>query len=459
MSPFWTLARVASALGGGPCDDRPIRAICSDTRAIQPGDLFVALKGEQHDAHQFLAEAVAKGAAAVIVENAESAKGLGVPAYIVPDTLHALGALGRARRLAWGGPVVAVAGSNGKTSTKELIRAALGARLDVHATKGNLNNQIGVPLTLLAIPDGADVAVIEMGTNVPGEIALLRKIAEATIAVVTTVQEEHLEGFGDLAGVMREEASLLDGAAVAIVPSDEPALVSESVRRARRTVTAGVGSGDVMATAITLAPDGTGAVVVDGTRVQVPLRGRHNLNNAMIALAVAREFGIQIEDAGAAIAALNLANMPSMRSAVEPLGEALLINDAYNSNPGSARAALALLKQVGAGRQRVAVLGTMRELGAQAKRAHEEIAAEALRSGAQIIAGIGEFAAALQEIAPDDERVVTANDIDDLWPKLQSRLTADAAILLKASRGVRLERLLPHLTAWAAEEVSPYRAS
>jgi UDP-N-acetylmuramoyl-tripeptide--D-alanyl-D-alanine ligase len=459
MNQFWTLARVASALGGGPCDERPIRAVCTDTRAIQPGDLFVALKGETHDAHMFLTEAIAKGAAAVVVQTTESAKGLGVPAYVVPNTLHALGALGRARRLAWGGAVVAVGGSNGKTSTKELIRAALSARLDVHATKGNLNNQIGVPLTLLAIPDGADVAVVELGTNVPGEIALLRAIVEPSISVVTTVQEEHLEGFGDLAGVMREEASLLDGAAVAIVPSDEPALVSESVQRARRTVTAGVGSGDVMATAITLAPDGTGAVVVDGTRVHVPLRGRHNLNNAMIALAVAREFGIAIEDAGAAIAAMNLSAMPSMRSAVEPLGEALLINDAYNSNPGSARAALALLKQVGANRQRVAILGTMRELGAASDRAHADIAGEALRSGAQIVAGIGEFAAALEKIAPDDDRVVTANDIDDLWPQLKDRLVADAAILLKASRGVRLERLLPHLTAWAAEEVSPYRAT
>jgi UDP-N-acetylmuramoyl-tripeptide--D-alanyl-D-alanine ligase len=459
MSTFWTLARVARALGGGPSDDRPIRSVCTDTRAIQPGDLFVALKGETHDAHLFLADAVAKGAIAVVVHSAESAANLGVPAYVVPDTLHALGALGRARRLAWGGPVVAVGGSNGKTSTKELIRAALGARLDVHATKGNLNNQIGVPLTLLAIPDGADVAVIELGTNVPGEIALLRAIVQATVSVVTTVQEEHLEGFGDLAGVMREEASLLDGAAVAIVPSDEPALVSESVRRARRTVTAGVGSGDVMATAISLAPDGTGAVVVDGTRINVPLRGRHNLNNAMIALAVAREFGISIADAGAAITAMNLTAMPSMRSAVEPLGEALLINDAYNSNPGSARAALALLKQVGANRQRVAVLGTMRELGAAAERAHTEIAAEALRSGATIVAGIGEFAQALEKIAPGDDRVVTASDVEDLWPKLQSRLAADAVILLKASRGVRLERLLPHLTAWAAEDVSPYRTT
>ena len=459
MSGFWTLARIARALGGGPCDDRPIRAVCTDTRAIERGDLFVALKGEKFDAHDYLAAAVEKGAAAVIVHDAQRAANLGVPVYVVADTLHALGQLGRARRLAWNGPVVAVGGSNGKTSTKELIRAALGARLDVHATKGNLNNQIGVPLTLLAIPDGADVAVVELGTNMPGEIALLRKIVEPTIAVVTTVQEEHLEGFGDLAGVMREEAALLDGTATAVIPTDEPALVTEAVRRARRTVTAGLGAGDVMAASFGLAPDGTGWVVVDGERLTIPLRGLHNLKNAMLALAVARECGVQIADAGAAIAAMDTSRLPSMRSAVESLGEALLINDAYNSNPASARAALALLDQIGAGRQRVAILGTMRELGAHALRAHAEVARDALNSGATIVAGIGEFAAALRAAAPNDQRVVVADDIDDLWPLLEPRLAADAVILLKASRGVRLERLLPQLSAWAAEEVSPYRSS
>jgi UDP-N-acetylmuramoyl-tripeptide--D-alanyl-D-alanine ligase len=458
MNTFWTLTRIARALGGGPCDDRPIRAVCTDTRAIQRGDLFVALKGENHDAHDYLAEAVAKGAVAVVVSDAQRAAGLGVPAYIVPDTLHALGALGRARRLAWGGPLVAVGGSNGKTSTKELIRAALGARLDVHATKGNLNNQIGVPLTLLAIPDGADVVVAELGTNIPGEIALLRRIVEASVAVVTTVQEEHLEGFGDLAGVMREEASLLDGAPVAVIPADEPALASEAARRARRTVTAGLGAGDLMASTFGLGADGTGWAVLEGTRVTVPLRGLHNLRNAMLAVAVARECGVELGDAAAAIAAMDVTALPSMRSAVTPLGEALLINDAYNSNPGSARAALALLGQLGEGRQRVAVLGTMRELGAHADAAHDEIARDALRSGAAIVAGIGDFAAALQRAAPNDDRVVTANDVDDLWPKLRARLAADAVILLKASRGVRLERLLPQLTEWAAEDASPYRS-
>ena len=449
---FWTLARVAQALGSGPSDTRAVRSICTDTRQVQPGDLFVALRGDTFDAHEFLHQAVAKGAVAVVVRDAKYGLALGVPVYVVTDTVHALGLLGRYRRRVWGRPVIAVGGSNGKTSTKELIRAALGARLAVHATQGNLNNQIGVPLTLLAIPDDADIAVIEVGTNTPGEIALLRTIVEPNIAVVTTVQEEHLEGFGDLAGVMREEATLLDGVPIAVVPASDTTLVAEARRRAGRTVTSGLSDGDLVAAGFGLTPDGRSWIDLDGTRIVVPLRGEHNGRNAMLALAVASECGISIAEAGAAISAIDVTALPEMRSAVTPLGAALLINDAYNSNPGSATAALALLVAVGAGRQRVAVLGTMRELGAQAERAHREIAQAALDSGVELIAGIGDFARVLTEMGKGqsrDARVITASDVEELWPMLAPKLAPTAAILLKASRGVRLERLVPLLSAWS----------
>jgi len=439
-SPFWTLARVAQALGGGPSDGRPLAGITTDTRKIRPGECFVALKGENFDAHEFLGEAVAAGAAALVVNDARRAASLGVPVFEVPDTLIALGALGRYRRLAWGRPVIAVGGSNGKTSTKELLKAVLGSRLHVHATTGNLNNRIGVPLTLLALDDAADVAVIEAGTNVPGEIAILREIIHPDLAVVTTVQEEHLEGLGDLAGVMAEELSLTDSVPVAVVPGGEPAVVEQATRRAGRTITPELPSSHG------LHEDGRGWIEIEGTRLEVPLRGTHNLRNAALAIAVGREFGLSTAEM-----AEGLARMPSppMRSAVSPLGKALLLNDAYNANPGSARAALALLGDIGGTRQRVAVLGTMRELGAHAPRAHREIAEAALAGGHDLVCGIGEFAPALEALAPGDARVITAADVDDLWPKLQPRLAADAAILLKASRGVKLERLVPILTTWA----------
>ncbi len=447
---FWTLARVARAVGlEGQYDERPIAGISTDTRSLATGDCFVALRGERFDGHDHLEAAIAAGAAALVVQDVRQAPLVGVPVFEVPDTLVALGQLARYRRDAWSKPVIAVGGSNGKTSTKELLKAALGSTYTVHATTGNLNNRIGVPLTLLALDDAADLAVIEAGTNEPGEIALLREIIRPDVAVVTTVQEEHLEGFGDLAGVLAEELSLCDDVPIAVVPVDEADVVREAKIRAGRTVRAGLDAGERHATSHGMNPNGTGWCYWEGARVEVPLPGAHNLRNATLALAVASEFGVAPERAAAAIAAMP---QPPMRSAVGPLGRALLVNDCYNSNPGSARAAIALLRDVGAGRQRVAVLGTMRELGAASERAHREVAEAALASGAELVAGIGEFAAPLKALGEAQrvlQRVLVAEDVDDLWSLLQSRLAPDAVILLKASRGVRLERLLPLLTTWA----------
>ena len=465
-APFWTLTRVADALAGALADgptkptsaranpahprgDLALARVSTDTRTIAPGDLFVALSGEHFDGHDFIAQAVAAGALAVVVADARRAIGVGVPVYEVDDTTKALGALGRYRRLAWGRPVVAVGGSNGKTSTKELLRAALGARLDVHATQGNLNNQVGVPMTLLALDDDADIAVIEVGTNMPGEIAILRDIVRPDIAVITAIEEEHLEGFGDLAGVLREEASLMDGVAIAVVPAHDAALVAEARARAGRVITVGITDGEFSADRAVLNSDGCGLLTIGGVDVRVPLRGAHNMRNAMLATAVARACGIAVLDVERGLTTLDAAKMPGMRSTVEPLGDALLINDAYNANPGSARAALALLTAVAGSRPRVVILGTMRELGDQTARAHREVARDAVASGAAIVAGIGEFGPALRDVATGDPRVISAVDVDDLWKALAPRLAPNAAILLKASRGVRLERMLPLIRDWA----------
>ena len=455
---FWTLDRIADALGlatghGATQGGIPLRTVTTDTRALQPGDVFVALRGERFDAHDFLAEAAGKGAAAFVVERAETARGLGVPTFAVQDTLVALGRLARYWRRAWRKPVIGIGGSNGKTSTKELVRAALGARLDVHATQGNLNNRVGVPLTLFALPPESDVAVIEMGTSLPGEIAALRAIVEPDLAIITSIAEEHLEGLGDLAGVLREESDIFDGADVAIVPATQPDVATAAKGRSRRVVTAGLDAGEFRATRWEIDGDGLGWIEVEGVTVRPPLRGVHNLRNAMLALAAARECGVAASDAAHGIAAMPV---PTMRSAWEPLGRATLINDAYNANPGSTRAALELLERAGRGRQRVAVLGTMRELGEHAVRLHEDIARMALDSSIEVVAGVGDFEQALQAVGGSKRpngsasRVITAPDIAELWPLLAPRLAPDAMILLKGSRGVRLERLLPFLTEWAS---------
>ena len=449
VHPFWTMERVAQALGTAPLPALPLAGISTDTRTLRRGDCFVALEGEHHDAHDHLAQAKAAGAAALVVRDATRAVGLGLPTCVVPDTLVALGQLASTWRRAWGGTVVAIAGSNGKTSTKELVRAALGSALPVHATHGNLNNRVGVPLTLLATPAQATIAVVEVGTNTPGEVGMLRAIAAPDIAVVTSIGEEHLEGLGDLQGVLREEADILHDVALAVIPSAHPELEPFARARARQTVRTGLpgtGTADLVPTEWGLDPDGCPWLLFEGVRCTLPLRGAHQAANAMLALAVARACGVATEVAARGMAAMPV---PSMRGAWEPIGSAVLLNDAYNANPASMRAALALLAAVGAGRQRVAILGTMRELGAQSEAQHRAVARAALDSPADLLVGIGEFARAFAAEGTD-ARVVTSETLDAVWPLLEPRLAAGALILLKASRGTQLERLVPQLTTWAS---------
>ncbi|HMH25977.1 MAG TPA: UDP-N-acetylmuramoyl-tripeptide--D-alanyl-D-alanine ligase [Gemmatimonadaceae bacterium] len=448
---FWTLDTIAAALAGKAVGKLPrgsteLTGITTDTRKIGKGNAFLALRGERFDGHDYLRDAVRDGAAALIVSRAPKVDTLGVPIFEVRDTLIALGALGHYWRRAWGKTVIGVAGSNGKTSTKDLLKAALSRAYTVHATTGNLNNRVGVPLTLLALPPEADVAVIELGTSLPGEVAILRDIAEPDIALVTSIAEEHLEGLGDLAGVLREEAAAYEGVAVGIAPSAQPEIAEVARRRAKRVIVAGLDdSADLKPDRWEIGPDGLGVIQIAGVTVRPPVRGLHNLRNAMLALAVAHECGVSYEDAAEGIAGMP---QPKMRSAWEQVGNVTLINDAYNANPGSTRAAIELLKGTGSGRQRVIVLGTMRELGAASEQCHADIAGLALASGADIVAGIGEFAPALEK-QNERERVITAPDVEDLWPRLEARLQRNAIILLKASRGVQLERLVPHLTTWA----------
>ena len=446
---FWSLTNVAHALdsrltSGAPRGQRSLGNVSTDTRSIRAGDIFVAIVGERFDAHEFVDDAIAAGARAIVASRPVDVHGADAAVYQVDDTLLALGDLARFRRLVWGGTVIAVAGSNGKTSTKELLRAALESRMRVHATSANLNNRIGVPLTLLALPFDSDVAVIEVGTSIPGEIATLRDITRPDVAIVTSIAEEHLAGFGDLAGVLREETSVFRGVSVGIVPSDDPILAAASTSPAR-LVRAGLDQGDLRASAWRLEPDGTGVAIVDDILVRSPLRGVHNLRNLMLALAAAREVGVDTRDAARGIAALT---PPPMRANWQQVGSALVINDAYNSNPGSAIAAIEMLAAA-PGTQKIAILGSMLELGENSDRCHDEVARAALASPAAIVGGVGEFAPALRRVGGDDVRIVTANDVDELWSALQPRLERDATILLKGSRGARLERMLPHITGWA----------
>jgi UDP-N-acetylmuramoyl-tripeptide--D-alanyl-D-alanine ligase len=318
--------------------------------------------------------------------------------------------------------------------------------MNVHATTGNLNNRIGVPLTLLAIPPECEIAVVEAGTNIPGEVAMLRAIIDPDISVVTSVGEEHLEGLGDIEGVLREEASAFDGVRIAIAPSAQPEIAGAARDRAGEVITAGLDDGDVRPDSWSISAEGEGTMNLGPVTLHPPLRGIHNLRNTMLAIAVSRSCGVSDEAAALGIESMPL---PRMRTAWEKIGKATLINDAYNANPGSTRAAIELLKSIGGDRQRVLVLGTMRELGDASDRCHDDITRLALESGADVIGGVGEYAKSFARIASDDSRIVASDTVAGLWSKLEPRIQPDAVILLKASRGVQLEQLVPHLTNWA----------
>ena len=446
---FWTSTRVSQVLGTREPARGSYARISTDTRRLAPGDLFVALRGERFDAHDFLLQAKAAGAAAAVVRRGTPPVP-GLPAFEVTDTLAALGLLARARRrlLPASAPVVAVTGSSGKTSTKEMIRAALAARWRVHATAGNLNNLVGVPLTILAAPDDTEALVVEAGASLPGEIAALRDIIEPTIAVVTNVGVAHLEGFGTVERLLQEKASLLDGAPVAVV-GNAPALVAEARRRARKVVVPGRDElGEVHPDKVEL--DDTGHPVLHwmGAAATLPVLGLHQVDNAMIALAVAREAGVEPK---AAVAGLRGVQLPPGRGGLVPLGSFTIIDDSYNANPDSVVAALETALGYAATRRRplAVVLGSMLELGAESARLHAFVAGELMSflPAPAVVAAVGEFVPAFERHRQAlGDRLITAPDAEALGPLLKAALRGNEIVLLKASRGVALERVLRYLT-------------
>jgi UDP-N-acetylmuramoyl-tripeptide--D-alanyl-D-alanine ligase len=448
----WTAAEVERALGtrGTEDGDAEYSGVSTDTRKIAQGSLFVALRGANYDAHDFLAVASEAGATAAVVSRMPDVQPSGMRLYLVDDTLHALGRLARHRRRALSGRVVAVAGSNGKTTTKELLRAALGAKFRVHATEANLNNQVGVPLTLLAAPEDAEVLVIETGTNEPGEIALLGAIAEPDVALITSIGEEHLEGFGSVAGVLEEELAILPSVrpgGTAFVADEPPELVARSLTILRDCVRVAGFSADAVVRPegeVEVRPDGSTAWRFRGVDVHVPLPGMHNVRNALLALGVAEELGVPLSDAARGIGAMSA---PKMRNEWRRVGTVGVLADCYNSNPPSLRAAVELLASIPSDGAKVAVVGTMRELGDHADSLHaaaaEQIAGLVGRGIDRVVA-TGDFVAAFEPLAEElGDRLVAADDPIEAYEELRPSLHGNETILLKGSRGVALERIIP----------------
>ncbi|HET7041261.1 MAG TPA: Mur ligase family protein, partial [Gemmatimonadales bacterium] len=330
----WSAEFVARALGV-PVAGPGFSEISTDTRTLAPGALFVALAGEKFDGHAHLAAARDRGAAGAVVRRGTPP----VPGLIlheVGDTLAAYGRLGRERRREIPGPVVAITGSNGKTSTKEMLAAVLRTRWKVHATKLNLNNLVGVPQTILASTPGTEALVIEAGASEPGELAKARDIIEPTITVITSVQASHLDGFRSVEGIMLEKLSLARGVDLAVVGTDPPRLADNARRLAKRVVTAGLApTADRTPSAVVVGPTGEPSFTVDGRTVRLPIRGMHQVGNAMLAWTVGRE--LFCDPAMMAVALEGLV-LPGGRGELLQHGGLTVLNDAYNANPASFRA-------------------------------------------------------------------------------------------------------------------------
>ena len=431
-------------LGPSPDPDMALGRICTDSRSLQPGDFFVPLVGERFDGHCFLGQLPALGAQAAVVGQSWSDP---VPSDLlhwrVDDTLQAYQQLALLHRRALGQPVVAVTGSAGKTTTRELIRAALAPLGPVHCSQGNNNNDIGVPLTVLSADTHHRALVIEMGMRGPGEIERLSRCTEPDVAVITNIGTAHIGRLGSreaIAAAKCEITAALKADGVVVIPAGDALL---------ETALSKVWSGRVLRVRLAddapVAADCIGAVdagqlEVGGHRLPLPLEGRHNARNCLLALAVADQLGVS----SASLNAMEV-SVPGGRNRRLVQGGLTLLDETYNASPEAVMAALALLSsQPG---RRFAVLGTMLELGAESLQLHCAVAtqAAALKLDGLVVVDGGEEGRAMANAAAALPRIAVVSSPEDAAEPLSKWLRAGDVVLLKASRGVALEKLIPLL--------------
>ncbi len=445
-----TLRQIRQAVRGKFLAPQPqesaqsIVTVCTDSRRIEPGCLFIALRGENFDAHQFLSDVAGAGAIAALVEAPPAAPLPNLHLIQVPNTRTAMGMLARYVRKHMRAKVIGVAGSNGKTSTKYLIHTALGANLHGSASPKSFNNDIGVPLAIFPADPNQDYLVLEMGTNHHGEIKVLTDMALPDIAVITNCGAEHLEFLDDLMGVRRENATIISGLnprGLLIVNGDDRDLVDAVAHYPGKVVTFGFGQhNDLFASDVQCTARGV-TFKLNGTRdVFVPMLGKHTAANALAAIAVGRRMRVSEE---AIIEALATAEGPDMRLQLDDVNGIKLLNDAYNANPNSMRAALETVAALPTMGRRIAVLGDMRELGKSSDRYHREIGEFAATCKLDMLICVGPTAVLIADAAHKSgmsaKVISTFADAPAAAPMIRKWTKKDDLVLLKGSRGIQLE--------------------
>jgi UDP-N-acetylmuramoyl-tripeptide--D-alanyl-D-alanine ligase len=445
-----SLSELAQAVNGTQLgEDALFSGVSIDGRSIKPGDLYVAIKGERFDGHDFIQQASQAGAVGNLVEQTEITNS---PSVSVEQTRLALGMLGKYWRQRFDIPVIAITGSNGKTTVKELITAVLTRRYTTLATKGNLNNELGVPLTLLKLKTEHQAAVIEMGANHPGEIAYLANLASPTIGLVTNAGAAHLEGFGDLQGVANAKGELFstlpDDATAILNHDDEFYSTWKSLAGDRQILSFGLSEqADVSANNIEIKHTAQGICSQfqleyqgESQNVNLPLTGLHNVVNGLAAAAAGIVVGIPLTEIADGLA--SVAPVSGRLQTLRGIENSILVNDSYNANPSSFEAALQAIQDFGT--ERWCVLGDFGELGEHGEFLHQQLAQQAKKYGIKRIFATGELTGLT--VAEFGDGATFYDSQDALIAVLKEQLNDGIVVLVKGSRAQKLENIVKEIT-------------
>ena len=447
------LSQIAQLAGGSiSSGDQTVvvNKVSTDSRTLKSSELFVALRGENFDGHNFVESAAQIGAAGAIVEstwNGEIPKNFAL--IRAKDTLQAYQDLAANYRKSLTLKVVAITGSNGKTSTKDFTAAVLAHRFRVTKTEGNFNNHVGLPRTILEATSADEIGVWEIGMNHPGEIATLAKVAAPDVAIITNIGVAHIEFMGSREKIAEEKAALAEavGADGAIILNADDLFTKTIASRVRRKVIlAGTNSGSIQAAEITQSGTGADFTILEGAhrcRAQLSVPGLHMVQNALLAVAAGRAFGLSLEECAAELAA---APLTRARSQIKDIGGVQFLDDSYNANPDSMKAALRTLVELDADGKRIAVLGEMRELGDQSERGHREVGETAAVLKIDQLIAIGDIAAAIADAAGQAglRKTTIVKSTSEAAEVLGEIAAPGDLVLIKGSRAARTEEVIEH---------------
>jgi UDP-N-acetylmuramoyl-tripeptide--D-alanyl-D-alanine ligase len=450
MNPL-TLSQIAQLAGASLSSGDGtvvINKVSTDSRTIKPGELFVALRGENFEGHDFVEVCAKARATGALVDNNWAGN---VPNNFAllraTDTLQAYQTLAANYRRSLALKVLAITGSNGKTSTKDFAASVLARRFRVTKTEGNFNNHVGLPRTILEATSEDEVAVWEIGMNHPGEIADLSKIAAPDAAIITNIGVAHIEFMGSREAIATEKGALAEAVkpqGTVVLNADDPFSEEIAARTRAKVVFAGTTGGTVQAIEIRQSPDGSEFTIVEGAhrcRAQLPVAGSHMVQNALLAVAAGRAFGLSIEECAAGLAS---APLTRARLQIKEIGSVQFLDDSYNANPDSMKAALRTLAELDTEGKRIAVLGEMRELGTESERGHREVGETAATLGIDQLITIGDVAELIAEAARTAglDKVSSARSTAEAAKLLGEIAKPGDLILIKGSRAARTEEVI-----------------